>query len=90
MADDDDNESARNGNIGDDIRAEIAAGLMECRIAVESVAMAARTLALREAARPILPEFQVLIRLLEQAVEAFEAIADKIDAVFGFRNRADA
>lgn len=45
---------------------------------------------LREAARPILAEFQVLIRLLEQAVETFEAIADKIDAVFGFNNRADA
>lgn len=42
------------------------------------------------ARRLILAEMQVLVRLLEQAVEAFETITDKIDQAFGFKNRADA
>ena len=33
---------------------------------------------------------QVLIRLLEQTLEVFEAIADRIDTAFGLTNRADA
>lgn len=90
MADDETNDAEPEGNGKLDAQAEIAAGILECKIAVEAVLMGARTLASRHAAQPIKAELELLVRLLDQVGEAFEALAVKIDEAFGLGAQADA
>lgn len=90
MADEDSNDGTREGNVDLATRAEIGAGILECKIAVEAVLMGVRTLAVRHAARPIKAELELLVRLLEQVGEAFEQLAVRIDEAFGLGTQTGA
>ena len=79
-----DNDNSAPPEQPEDLRIRIATILFECRLGVEAVALGLRTLELR-AAEPIKSEIGVLLRLADQAGEAFEALSGVLGKMLEFR-----